>query len=134
MLSTYYCPETCLQTDSRKQLRFLSVHTETDISLNCGNVIVDTSVCGLLLYCTALVCAHYGVRVDNFSASFSDGRALCYLISHYQRGYLSAYDDIRDETTLSKSSESHLTQQTGMSDTITNSLTNITPQIRLLSP
>ncbi|KAK2703351.1 hypothetical protein QYM36_018144 [Artemia franciscana] len=49
---------------------------------------------------TQLVCAHYGVKVYNFASSFSDGRALCYLIYHYQSDILQR-NDISDETTLS---------------------------------
>ena len=30
-----------------------------------------------------IVCQRYGVPVDNFSTSFSDGRALCLLVHHY---------------------------------------------------
>ena len=40
----------------------------------------------LLLSWARLVCAHYGVHVDNFSTAFSDGRALCYLVHHYHPG------------------------------------------------
>ncbi|XP_064648823.1 abnormal spindle-like microcephaly-associated protein homolog [Lineus longissimus] len=41
----------------------------------------------LLKWCKA-VCAYYGVSVENFTVSFSDGRALCYIVHHYHPGML----------------------------------------------
>lgn len=37
----------------------------------------------LLLRWAQLVCAHYGIEVENLTVSFSDGRGLCMLIHHY---------------------------------------------------
>ncbi|GFU52555.1 abnormal spindle-like microcephaly-associated protein homolog [Nephila pilipes] len=34
------------------------------------------------------VCAHYGVKVHNFTSSFSDGRALCFILHHYHPNLL----------------------------------------------
>ena len=51
--------------------------------------IVDTDVymnsekLGLLLLWCREVCAHYGVKVHNFTSSFSDGRVLCVILHHY---------------------------------------------------
>ena len=45
----------------------------------------------LLLWCRG-VCARYGVRVHNFTTSFSDGRVLCLLINHYHPELLSLDD------------------------------------------
>ena len=42
----------------------------------------------LLQWCKA-VCSSYGKSVDNFTTSFSDGKALCFLIHFYQPGILS---------------------------------------------
>ena len=42
----------------------------------------------LLLWCRG-VCARHGVRVHNFTSSFSDGRVLCLLIHHYHPEILS---------------------------------------------
>ncbi|XP_067661837.1 abnormal spindle-like microcephaly-associated protein homolog [Haliotis asinina] len=41
----------------------------------------------LLKWCR-VVCLHYGVKVENFTVSFSDGRALCCLLHHYHPGLL----------------------------------------------
>ncbi|KAJ8300168.1 hypothetical protein KUTeg_021687 [Tegillarca granosa] len=38
---------------------------------------------GLLLKWCRVVCAFYGVKIENFTVSFGDGRALCYLVHHY---------------------------------------------------
>lgn len=40
------------------------------------------SIALLLKWCK-VVCATYGFRVNNFTLSFSDGRALCLLINFY---------------------------------------------------
>ena len=42
----------------------------------------------LLLEWARLVCAHYGLEVENLSTSFSDGRALCHLVHHYYPGFM----------------------------------------------
>ena len=45
------------------------------------------------------VCTLISLQVNNFTASFSDGRALCYLVHHYQPWLLPA-SDIQQLTTL----------------------------------
>ena len=45
--------------------------------------------------------AHILVQVSNFNSSFSDGRALCYLIHHYHPQLLTL-DSIKDDTTLTQ--------------------------------
>ncbi|CAL1537151.1 unnamed protein product [Lymnaea stagnalis] len=47
-----------------------------------------------------LVCLHYGVTVENFTVSFSDGRALCCLIHHYHPALL-PLSEIKFHTTVS---------------------------------
>ena len=42
----------------------------------------------LLLQWARLVCAHYGLEIENLSTSFSDGRALCFLVHHYYPGFM----------------------------------------------
>ncbi|GAB1599350.1 spindle-like microcephaly-associated homolog [Argonauta hians] len=51
----------------------------------------------LFEWCQA-VSAHYGLQIENFTVSFSDGRILCYLIHHYYPGLL-PLSEIRQETT-----------------------------------
>ncbi|XP_030062606.1 LOW QUALITY PROTEIN: abnormal spindle-like microcephaly-associated protein [Microcaecilia unicolor] len=53
----------------------------------------------LLMEWIKAVCVFYGVKVENFTVSFSDGRILCYLIHHYHPGYV-PLDSIRQRTTL----------------------------------
>ncbi|XP_028818090.1 abnormal spindle-like microcephaly-associated protein homolog [Denticeps clupeoides] len=43
----------------------------------------------LLMDWVNAVCQFYSLKVENFTVSFSDGRALCYLIHHYHPGHLS---------------------------------------------
>ncbi|XP_035032890.2 abnormal spindle-like microcephaly-associated protein [Hippoglossus stenolepis] len=42
----------------------------------------------LLMDWTRAVCDFYGLKVENFSVAFSDGRVLCHLIHHYHPGLL----------------------------------------------
>ncbi|XP_077986991.1 abnormal spindle-like microcephaly-associated protein homolog [Glandiceps talaboti] len=53
----------------------------------------------LLQWCKA-VCAYYGMKIENFTVSFSDGRALCYLIHHYHPSLLPS-SEIKLDTTQS---------------------------------
>lgn len=43
----------------------------------------------LLSWCQAIVTGHYHLPIANFTTSFSDGRALCYLIHFYQPALVS---------------------------------------------
>uniref|UniRef100_A0A1X7V6E3 Calponin-homology (CH) domain-containing protein n=2 Tax=Amphimedon queenslandica TaxID=400682 RepID=A0A1X7V6E3_AMPQE len=54
----------------------------------------------LLEWCRA-VGKLYGVPINNFNSSFSDGRMFCYLIHHYQPGLL-PLDRITNETSTSQ--------------------------------
>ncbi|GFO45530.1 abnormal spindle-like microcephaly-associated-like protein [Plakobranchus ocellatus] len=47
-----------------------------------------------------LVCLHYGVKVENFTVSFSDGRALCCLLHHYHPALL-PLNMVKFQTTIS---------------------------------
>ncbi|KAL5489025.1 hypothetical protein EMCRGX_G018068 [Ephydatia muelleri] len=67
------------------------------------NMFFEPTLSLLLQWCKA-VCVLYGVPVNNFNSSFSDGRALCYLIHHYHPQLLTL-ESIKDETTLTQSSE-----------------------------
>ncbi|XP_071948699.1 uncharacterized protein [Antedon mediterranea] len=51
----------------------------------------------LLQWCKA-VCSLYNLQIDNFTVSFSDGRALCYLVHHYHPGLL-PFEAIKQDTT-----------------------------------
>nr|XP_056700702.1 abnormal spindle-like microcephaly-associated protein [Euleptes europaea] len=42
----------------------------------------------LLMDWVNAVCVFYGIQVENFTVSFSDGRVLCYLIHHYHPRYV----------------------------------------------
>ncbi|KAM9385755.1 abnormal spindle-like microcephaly-associated protein [Pholidichthys leucotaenia] len=44
----------------------------------------------LLMDWVRAVCDFYGLKVENFTVTFSDGRVLCYLIHHYHPGLLPA--------------------------------------------
>eukprot|EP00003_Mantamonas_plastica_P022431 TRINITY_DN380_c0_g1_i4.p1 TRINITY_DN380_c0_g1~~TRINITY_DN380_c0_g1_i4.p1 ORF type:complete len:1807 (+),score=729.88 TRINITY_DN380_c0_g1_i4:704-6124(+) len=46
-------------------------------------VYVDDEMTGLLLNWAQAICANYGVPVKNLTTSFSDGKALCLIISYY---------------------------------------------------
>ncbi|XP_058256577.1 abnormal spindle-like microcephaly-associated protein isoform X2 [Hemibagrus wyckioides] len=51
----------------------------------------------LLLDWVNAVCGFYGLKAENFTVSFSDGRILCYLIHHYHPNHLKA-EDIQQAT------------------------------------
>ncbi|XP_040583790.1 uncharacterized protein [Lepeophtheirus salmonis] len=55
-----------------------------------------------------LVCAHYGIEIENLTVSFSDGRALCFLIHHYYPSFLSK-EEIMMNTTVSSVAMSNVT-------------------------
>ncbi|XP_060686162.1 abnormal spindle-like microcephaly-associated protein isoform X2 [Hemiscyllium ocellatum] len=46
----------------------------------------------LLMNWVNAVCGYYGVKIENFTVAFSDGRVLCYLVHHYHPGLLAAND------------------------------------------
>ncbi|RUS79093.1 hypothetical protein EGW08_013146 [Elysia chlorotica] len=54
----------------------------------------------LILQWCRLVCLHYGVKIENFTVSFSDGRALCCLLHHYHPALL-PLEQVRFETSVS---------------------------------
>ncbi|XP_059177929.1 abnormal spindle-like microcephaly-associated protein homolog isoform X2 [Physella acuta] len=62
--------------------------------------LMDNERLQLIFQWCRLVCLHYGVKVENFTVSFSDGRALCCLIHHYHPALL-PLSDIRFQTSVS---------------------------------
>ncbi|TYZ66088.1 hypothetical protein PybrP1_003797 [[Pythium] brassicae (nom. inval.)] len=62
-------------------------------------------VYALLLEWCRVVCANYFVRVSDFTASFADGRALCYLL-HYYHPMLLGKGDILPTTTTTTTADS----------------------------
>eukprot|EP00794_Sanderia_malayensis_P015899 gene15899-17499_t len=67
-------------------------------SMDAG-VYFKSSKLGLLLKWCKLVCALHDVKIENFTVSFSDGRALCCLIHHYHPTLLPA-ELINSETSV----------------------------------
>uniref|UniRef100_A0A0L8HPV2 Calponin-homology (CH) domain-containing protein n=1 Tax=Octopus bimaculoides TaxID=37653 RepID=A0A0L8HPV2_OCTBM len=63
----------------------------------------------LFEWCQA-VSAHYGLQIENFTVSFSDGRVLCYLIHHYYPGLL-PLSEIKQDTTVTYINECENQQQ-----------------------
>ncbi|CAI9716381.1 spindle-like microcephaly-associated homolog [Octopus vulgaris] len=63
----------------------------------------------LFEWCQA-VSAHYGLQIENFTVSFSDGRVLCYLIHHYYPGLL-PLSEIKRDTTVTYINECENQQQ-----------------------
>ncbi|XP_044174469.1 abnormal spindle-like microcephaly-associated protein homolog isoform X2 [Acropora millepora] len=53
----------------------------------------------LLFRWCKIVCRLYGMKIENFTVSFSDGRALCYLLNHYHPSLLPA-SFIKQQTSL----------------------------------
>jgi abnormal spindle-like microcephaly-associated protein len=49
----------------------------------CGDIDSCEDICDLLLVWCDAICSSYNLEVTNFSASFADGRAVCFLISFY---------------------------------------------------
>ena len=60
----------------------------------------------LLLKWAQLVCAHYGLEIENLSVSFSDGRGLCLLVHHYHPNFL-PIEEILFETTQTQQGNSN---------------------------
>lgn len=86
------------EIDNIRYWRRDSVSAGRRSSVTSDSGIVDTNLYMnsdklqlLLLWCRG-VCARYGVRVHNFTTSFSDGRVLCLLINHYHPELLSLDD------------------------------------------
>ncbi|KAK1943411.1 Abnormal spindle-like microcephaly-associated [Phytophthora citrophthora] len=78
---------------------------------NAPLVHTDEHECyGLLLEWCRAVCANYNVEVSDFSASFADGKALCYLLHYYHPMLLSKSD------MLSTTSDLHTPDVQGISE------------------
>ncbi|GIX68686.1 abnormal spindle-like microcephaly-associated protein homolog [Caerostris extrusa] len=70
---------------------------KTQIGFLNSKLYKENEVIQQLLQWCQNVCAHYGVKVLNFTTSFSDGRALCYIVHHYHPNLL-PQDKIKKET------------------------------------
>ena len=67
---------------------FLNQETQSTFTMLTKDEWTNQPRMVLLLQWARLVCAHYGIEVENFSVSFSDGRALCFLVHHYYPSFL----------------------------------------------
>ncbi|KAG1659255.1 Abnormal spindle-like microcephaly-associated [Nymphon striatum] len=69
---------------------------------NAINMYYKSECLQLLMQWCQAVCSHYNMKIENFTVSFSDGRALCYLIHHYHPSLI-PLSKIHTETTQTKS-------------------------------
>lgn len=78
----------------------------------------------LLLKWARVVCAHYGVEIENLSVSFSDGRGLCLLVHHYHPSFL-PLNEICMETTQTQQGNSNggSTTQSSFNDSFDQKVT-----------
>ncbi|EDV27588.1 uncharacterized protein TRIADDRAFT_53434 [Trichoplax adhaerens] len=88
-----------LRREYRKKLKLLSPDIDISYTIPYNDMYVDHLQLNLLLSWCQSVCKLYGIEINNFTASFGDGRALCCLVHHYHPGLL-PYSKIRHETTL----------------------------------
>ena len=89
----YLCPP------GRHQLDLLSDSDPSDVTGGGDGGLPDSESLRLLTRWARLVGAHYGLCLHNLSASFSDGRAYCHLLHHYQPTLLPR-GAIREQTSL----------------------------------
>ncbi|XP_074655688.1 uncharacterized protein LOC141909201 [Tubulanus polymorphus] len=75
-------------------------------SCNADDLYFKSPCLSLLLKWCQVVCSYYAMKVENFTVSFSDGRALCCIIHHYHPGLL-PLTDIKMETTQTLSGDKH---------------------------
>jgi len=61
-------------------------------SRHCGDIESCNDICDLLLVWCDAVCSSYNLNINNFSASFADGRAVCFLIHYYHPAILKFTD------------------------------------------
>ncbi|CAH1785861.1 unnamed protein product, partial [Owenia fusiformis] len=79
------------------------VHEEEDTGPESDMMLHNKDLEMLMKWCQC-VCAYYDIKIDNFSVSFSDGRALCYLVHHYHPSLLES-QYIQHNTTQSLNDE-----------------------------
>jgi len=77
--------------------RFLETKNESSFNIVTKDEWTNQPRMVLLLKWAKLVGAHYGIQIENFSMSFSDGVALCLLVHHYYPSFLPR-DQIMMET------------------------------------
>ncbi|KAK3591436.1 hypothetical protein CHS0354_033435 [Potamilus streckersoni] len=73
----------------------------------------------LLRWCRA-VCAFYKMKIENFTVSFSDGRALCYLVHHYHPALL-PIEAIKLQTSITYLEEMEEKGQTNLEQSFNDS-------------
>ena len=97
-------------------LKALSGTTDEDTHGTEEQVFANSPQLSLLLQWPKSVCARYNVAVSNFTKSFSDGRAMLYLIHHYCPGLVDT-DVIQHRTTHTiTSTEAESPDVTGMTN------------------
>ncbi|XP_041377587.1 abnormal spindle-like microcephaly-associated protein homolog [Gigantopelta aegis] len=70
--------------------KLLHVYPDSSARRDSGetDLCMENERLSLLLQWCRVVCLHYGVKIENFTVSFSDGRALCCLVHHYHPSLL----------------------------------------------
>jgi abnormal spindle-like microcephaly-associated protein len=71
-----------------------------EFSSLCGDIESCQDICDLLLVWCDTVCSFYNLNVTNFSSSFADGRAVCFLIHYYHPGILNFSDILQTHLSL----------------------------------
>ncbi|XP_067141199.1 abnormal spindle-like microcephaly-associated protein homolog [Centruroides vittatus] len=75
-----------------------SFDDNTHKSVRDNKLYAESEVLQLLLQWCQTVCLYYNLMIENFTVSFCDGRALCYLIHHYHPCLLKS-EEIKSNTT-----------------------------------
>lgn len=84
-------------------------HEAIQFSPICGDIERCDDICDLILALCQAVCICYGYKVNNFSTSFADGRAICLLVHHYLPKLIKLSDILPTCTTVHGSSnKAHL--------------------------
>ncbi|XP_038063476.1 abnormal spindle-like microcephaly-associated protein homolog [Patiria miniata] len=91
---------------------------------NEPNVYFKSSRLSLLLKWSQVVCSFYGLKVENFTVAFSDGRALCYLVHHYHPSLL-PLGLINQETTQTQYQRQGATPDSGNDDSFDGTWSNV---------
>jgi hypothetical protein len=90
------------------------VTCEEDNSVVRSDASPEAVIKGLLLRWSQAVCSSYGLSVTDFTDSFADGRALCYLINYYHPSLVRIEDIGRTSDDCDKQIGGTLTEATAL--------------------